>query len=83
MNMLLIAIISIRIMFLVIVEALKCLSNMTYNSPKVQTICSTNGTLNGIIRRLRLHPDANIPHLIKYFDMKLLFLITSFKAEVR
>ncbi|XP_065225602.1 synembryn isoform X2 [Planococcus citri] len=67
----------------IIVEALKCLCNMTFNSAKVQTICSTNGTLEGIIRRLRLHPDANIPHLIKYFDMKLLFLITAYKAEVR
>lgn len=67
----------------VIVEALKCLCNLAYNSTKVQAICSNNGTLDGIIRRLRMHPDADLPHLIKYFDMKMLFLISALNPDVR
>lgn len=67
----------------VIVEALKCLCNLAYNCSKVQSICSCNGTLDGIIRRLRMHPDANLPHQIKFFDVKLLFLISALSANVR
>lgn len=74
---------SLVLFFLVVVEALKCLCNLAYNCPKVQTICSGNGTLDGIVQRLRIHPDANLPHPVKYFDVKLLFLMSALSADVR
>lgn len=67
----------------IIIEALKCLCNLVFNSHTVQRISIKNGTLEGIIKRLLTYSDLKIPHDVKYFDMKLLFIITALCAEVR
>lgn len=36
----------------IIIEALKCLCNLVFNSSAAQKICCRNGTLEGIIKRL-------------------------------
>lgn len=36
----------------VIIEGLKCLCNLVFNSPVASTIASKNGTLEGIMKRV-------------------------------
>ncbi|XP_052122545.1 synembryn-A [Frankliniella occidentalis] len=69
--------------FEVILEALKCLSNIVFNSPKAQRMCGTNNTMEGILFRLRTYRDRTIPDELKYFDMKMLFLITALHSDSR
>lgn len=66
-----------------IVESLKCLCNLVFNSVSVQKMCTKNCMTEGIICRLRTYKEKNIPHDIKFFDMKLLFAITALCPQVR
>lgn len=67
----------------VIVEAQKCLCNLIYNCKSAQRICSMNGCVEGIMLRLRTYQDFQFPHEIKFFDMRMLFLLTALCAEIR
>ncbi|XP_034250142.1 synembryn-A [Thrips palmi] len=69
--------------FEVNLEALKCLSNIVFNSPKAQKICGTNNTMEGILNRLRTYRDRSFPDELKYFDMKMLFLVTALHQDSR
>ena len=64
-------------------EALKCLCNMIFNSTCAQALCAKNHSIEGIVIRLRTYRDPELPHEIKVFDMKMLFVITALCAEVR
>lgn len=46
----------------VVVEAQKCLSNLLSVSPNVRKICCNNSCVEGIMLRLRMHPDPKLPH---------------------
>uniref|UniRef100_A0A182X0H7 Synembryn n=1 Tax=Anopheles quadriannulatus TaxID=34691 RepID=A0A182X0H7_ANOQN len=65
------------------VEALKCLSNMIFQSTKCQEMCLTNASTEGIIRRVKMYKEAPYGYDIKYFDMKLLFLLTAINCDIR
>ncbi|CAG2178308.1 unnamed protein product, partial [Oppiella nova] len=67
----------------VVVEAQKCLCNLIYNSHTIQKLCANNSCIEGIMLRLRMHPDPQLPQEVKYFDMRMLFLISALCAEVR
>ncbi|PSN53608.1 Synembryn-A [Blattella germanica] len=67
----------------VMLEALKCLCNIIYNSPHAQTLSARNHSIEGIVMRLRTYRDPELPQEIKLFDMKMLFLITALRADVR
>ncbi|KAG8176562.1 hypothetical protein JTE90_010773 [Oedothorax gibbosus] len=67
----------------VIVEAQKCLCNLIYNSKFVQGSCCNNGCIEGILLRLRTYKDPDFPHDVKFFDMRMLFLLTALCAEIR
>lgn len=67
----------------VIVEALKCLCNLVYNCVKAQQLCSQNHSVEAVMTRLHTYKDPHLPHDIKYFDMKFLFLMTALCPEVR
>lgn len=69
--------------FIVIVESLKCLCNIVYNCNTAQEVCCSNKTVDCIILRLRTYFEQNIPYSIKYFDIKLLFLLTAFNKDIR
>lgn len=69
--------------FKVIVETLKSLCNLIYNSPSVQRICSSNSTVEGIMLRLRTYSEKEWSHEIKFFDMRMLFLLTALCADIR
>lgn len=67
----------------IVVEAQKCLSNLISISNTVRRICCSNSSVEGIMLRLRMHPDPKLPHEVKYFDMLMLFLLTALCSELR
>lgn len=64
-------------------EALKILCNLVFQSPKCQELCLTNTAIEGILKRLRICKEQHVDYNIKFFDMKLLFLITALTPNVR
>lgn len=64
-------------------EALKILCNLVFQSPKCQELCLKNSAVEGILKRLRMYKDHYVDFDIKFFDMKLLFLITALTPNVR
>lgn len=64
-------------------EALKILCNLVFQSPKCQELCLKNSAVEGILKRLRMYKDHHVEFDIKFFDMKLLFLITALTPNVR
>ncbi len=66
-----------------VVEAQKCLCNIIFNSPVAQKACSTNGCVNGIIQRLKTYKDPELPHEVKFYDMRMLFLVTALVRDIR
>lgn len=64
-------------------EALKILCNLVFQSPKCQELCLQNSAVEGILKRLRTCKEKFVDYDIKYFDMKLLFLITALTPNVR
>ena len=66
-----------------VVEAQKCLSNLLSLSATVRRICQQNSLIEGIMLRLRMHPDPKLPQDVKSFDMLMLFLFTAHCPEVR
>ncbi|XP_037570388.1 synembryn-A [Dermacentor silvarum] len=67
----------------VVVEALKTLCNLIYNSAVVQQACSHNGCVEGVMLRLKLYVHPDLPHDVKFFDMRMLFLLTALCADTR
>ncbi|KAK2175329.1 hypothetical protein NP493_722g02070 [Ridgeia piscesae] len=67
----------------VMLEAQKCLCNIIFNSPAAQRVCSGNGCVEGIIQRLKTYKDPALRHEVKFFDMRLLFLLTALCADIR
>nr|XP_027221948.1 synembryn-A-like [Penaeus vannamei] len=67
----------------VVTEAQKCLSNLLYNSSAIQRMCCVNSCIPGLMCRLKTFKDPDLPHLVKYFDMRLLFLLTAFCGDIR
>lgn len=70
--------------FKTILESLKCLCNIIFNSTTAQELCSKYNIVDYIINRLQIcNKQKNIPYDIKYFDMKLLFLVTALNTNSR
>lgn len=67
----------------VIIEALKCLCNLVFNSHEALKRCSSSGCIEGIVNRMKIYKDPSLNHLIKLFDMKFLHLITALDATIR
>ncbi|GCC38076.1 chaperone Ric-8A isoform X1 [Chiloscyllium punctatum] len=67
----------------VIVEALKCLCNVVFNSPTAQAISAESCMVLGLTERLKLYNGKNLTHDIKFFDCRLLFLLTALRLDIR
>lgn len=61
---------------------MKCLCNIIFNSPCAQVLSTKNHSLEGIVVRLQACKNPDVPHDIKFFTMKMLFLITALGEEV-
>lgn len=67
----------------VILEALKCLCNIVFSSPRAQELMSEARFVVGLTDRIKLYNERNFPHEIKFFDLRLLFLLTALRVDVR
>ncbi|KAJ1178333.1 hypothetical protein NDU88_003579 [Pleurodeles waltl] len=65
------------------VEALKCLCNLVFTSADGQQKSADLGIVVGLARRLRLHHEENFMHEVKFLDVRLLFLLTALRIDVR
>ncbi|XP_041366459.1 synembryn-A-like [Gigantopelta aegis] len=61
----------------VIVESQKCLCNLIFNSLDAQRFCSNRGCVEGIVQRLKTYGDPDLKYEIKFYDMRMLFLLTA------
>nr|XP_014340978.1 PREDICTED: synembryn-B isoform X2 [Latimeria chalumnae] len=67
----------------VIVEAVKCLCNIVFHSEAAQQISVELKLVDQLCERLKLHKDQNLIHEIKFFDLRLLFLFSALRADIR
>lgn len=67
----------------VVVEAQKTLCNLIFNNSVIQRLCCHNSTIDGILLRMRMYKDPNLPLEVKYYDMRMLFLLTALCRDLR
>ncbi|XP_077115898.1 chaperone Ric-8A isoform X2 [Ranitomeya variabilis] len=65
------------------VEALKGLCNIVYNSVEAQEVATELRLVCGLARRLKLYNETRSSHESKFFDLRLLFLLTALRVDVR
>ncbi|KAM4652749.1 chaperone Ric-8A isoform 1-T1 [Discoglossus pictus] len=66
-----------------VVEALKGLCNIVYNSVEAQELATDLLLVCGLARRLKLYNETRSSHESKFFDLRLLFLLTALRVDVR
>jgi len=67
----------------VVVEAQKCICNLLFNSTRIQSYCCKNSCIDGIMLRLKMYKDPKLPVEVKYFDMRMLFILTGLCEHLR
>ncbi|KAF6039777.1 RIC8B [Bugula neritina] len=60
-----------------VVEAVKCIYNLTFTNRKVQLMCEKEQCVLELLNRCKIYSHGSIPHSLKLFDLKLMFLITA------
>ncbi|XP_029441214.1 synembryn-A-like [Rhinatrema bivittatum] len=66
-----------------VLEALKALCNIVYNSAMGQEVAAQLRLVHGLARRLRLSNETKSCHDSKFFDLRLLFLLTALRMDAR
>ncbi|XP_073423935.1 chaperone Ric-8B [Dendrobates tinctorius] len=69
--------------FPVIVEALKCLCNVVFNSPIAQKLSLELNFVSGLCNVLEICMDHSAVNDIRCFDLRLLFLLTLLHTDIR
>jgi hypothetical protein len=64
-------------------EAMKCLCNIIFNSSHAQVLSSKSNSVEGVVMRLQTYKDPELPYEVKFFSVKILFLITALCEEVK
>uniref|UniRef100_A0A8C1BPA1 Synembryn n=2 Tax=Cyprinus carpio TaxID=7962 RepID=A0A8C1BPA1_CYPCA len=67
----------------VIVEALKCLCNIVFNSEAAQEAGAELQLIVGLAERLKQCREPQWNHDVRFFDLRLTFLITALRVDVR
>lgn len=67
----------------VILESLKCLCNIVFSSPRAQELAAEARLMVGLARRIKLYNERSLPHEVKFFDLRLLFLLTALRVDTR
>lgn len=69
----------------IVVESQKCLSNLIALSSTIRRTCSNNCCIDGIMLRLRMHPDPNLPYevCVVFFDKTFKILIFWGSSQVK
>ncbi|KAM6159159.1 chaperone Ric-8A [Rhynchocyon petersi] len=67
----------------IVLEALKCLCNLVLSSPTAQALAAEARLVVRLAERLALHGQQSFPHEVQFFDLRLLFLLTALRTDVR
>lgn len=67
----------------VILESLKCLCNLVLSSPVAQTLAAEAHLVVRLAERVGLYRKRSFPHDVQFFDLRLLFLLTALRTDVR
>ncbi|XP_017899908.1 PREDICTED: synembryn-A isoform X2 [Capra hircus] len=67
----------------VVLESLKCLCNLVLSSPGAQVLAAEAGLVVRLAERVGLHSRSSFPHDVQFFDLRLLFLLTALRTDVR
>jgi hypothetical protein len=66
-----------------VIEAEKCMSNLIYMSPSVQKFYSVSGVADAITQRIKETTATKLDNGIRFYDMRMLFLLTALNADIR
>lgn len=67
----------------VVLESLKCLCNLVLSSPEAQVLAAEAHLVVWLSQRVGLHRENSFPHEVQLFDLRLLFLLTALRRDVR
>uniref|UniRef100_A0A3B3REE1 Synembryn n=1 Tax=Paramormyrops kingsleyae TaxID=1676925 RepID=A0A3B3REE1_9TELE len=67
----------------VIVEALKCLCNVVFNSEAAQEAGARLGLMGSLAERLKQCRGREWSHEVRFFDLRLTFLLTALRVDAR
>lgn len=67
----------------VVLESLKCLCNLVLSSPAAQVLAAEARLVVRLAERVGPYRQSCFPHDIQFFDLRLLFLLTALRADVR
>lgn len=67
----------------VVMEALKCLCNIAFNSEVARALCAHSSIAQGLVARLRSYKEIPFKDDIMLFDMKLLFILTALRPDIK
>ncbi|KAG7305225.1 hypothetical protein JYU34_009264 [Plutella xylostella] len=67
----------------IVVEAMKCLCNIAFNSEVARALCAHTSIAEGLVGRLRTYKEIAFKEDIMLFDMKLLFILTALRFDIR
>ncbi|KAM4850763.1 chaperone Ric-8A [Urocitellus parryii] len=67
----------------VILESLKCLCNLVLSSPVAQTLAAEAHLVVRLAERVGMYSKKSFPHEVQFFDLRLLFLLTALRTDVR
>ncbi len=59
------------------------MSNLIYTSPAVQKFYSVSGVADAITQRIKETTATKLDNGIRFFDMRMLFLLTALNADIR
>jgi len=59
------------------------MSNLIYTSPVVQKFYSVSGVADAITQRIKETTETKLNDDIRFFDMRMLFLLTNFYPDIR
>ncbi|KAG2459796.1 RIC8B protein, partial [Polypterus senegalus] len=67
----------------IVIEALKCLCNIVFNSTAAQQISAEMKLALGLQARLKTYVDQDLRHEVVLFTLRLIFLLSALRTDVR
>lgn len=67
----------------VLLESLKCLCNLVLSSPAAQVLAAEAQLVVRLAERVGSYGQRSFPHDVQFFDLRLLFLLTALRSDVR
>lgn len=68
---------------MVVIEALKCVCNLVYQNAEFREYVVKHGCTKAVCGRLAWFGHSDLPRDVKFFDLRLLFVLTALEANER